>query len=305
MSEDMKQIVIISGKGGTGKTIITASFASLSKNAIAADCDVDAADLYLLLHPEIKERHKFKGLPRAEIDQDRCTGCGRCYDVCRFNAVQKKHNCKTAAPQNQTTRFFIDPLSCEGCKVCYYACLEDAITMTESVSGEWFISETKYGPMVHARLGIAEENSGKLVTIVRENASSIAVKRNLDLVIVDGPPGIGCPVIASLTGVDIALIVTEPTLSGIHDMERVIDVARHFGVKTVCIINKYDINLENSKSIEDWCNKNEIPVLGKIPFDNSVSESIVKGVPIVEYTNSEVTWVIKKIWREILKIKEG
>ncbi|PIP12238.1 MAG: (4Fe-4S)-binding protein [bacterium (Candidatus Stahlbacteria) CG08_land_8_20_14_0_20_40_26] len=300
----MKQIVVISGKGGTGKTIITASFASLSNNAIAADCDVDAADLHLLLHPEIKERHRFKGLPKAEISQDRCTGCGRCYDVCRFDAVQKKHNCETAAPQNQTTHFFIDHQSCEGCKVCYYACPEDVITMRENVSGEWYVSETKYGPMVHARLGIAEENSGKLVTIVRENARSIAEKRNLDFVIVDGPPGIGCPVIASLSGVDIALVVTEPTLSGIHDMERVIDVARHFGVETACIINKYDINLENSKSIENWCNKNKIPVLGKIPFDNSVSESVVKGVPIVEYTESEVTWVIKGIWQEILKTKE-
>jgi len=298
----MRQILVISGKGGTGKTIIAASFAALAKNAVAADCDVDAADLYLLLHPEIKERHKFKGLPRAEISQDRCTGCGRCYDICRFDAVQKKHNCKTAAPQNQTTHFFIDHQSCEGCKVCYYACPEEAIDMEENISGEWFISETKYGPMVHARLGIAEENSGKLVTIVRENASSIAVKRNLDFVIVDGPPGIGCPVIASLSGVDIALVVTEPTLSGIHDMERVIDVAKHFGVKAVCLINKYDINLENSGSIEDWCKKNKIPVLGKIPFDNSVSESIVKGIPIVEYMHNMVTRRIKEVWQEISEI---
>ncbi|OYD15014.1 (4Fe-4S)-binding protein [candidate division WOR-3 bacterium JGI_Cruoil_03_44_89] len=292
----MRQIVIISGKGGTGKTIIAASFAALAKNGVAADCDVDAADLYLLLHPEIKERHKFKGLPKAEINQVKCTGCGRCLEVCRFGAVKKQVH-------DRSPLFLIDPLSCEGCKVCYYACPEDAITMTESVSGEWFISETKYGPMVHARLGIAEENSGKLVAIVRENARSVALERGLDFVIVDGPPGIGCPVIASLSGVDLALIVTEPTLSGIHDMERVIDVARHFGVKTVCLINKYDINLENSGNIEKWCERNKIPVLGRIPFDNSVSESVVKGIPIVEYMHNMVTQRIKEVWWEISEVK--
>lgn len=285
----MKQICIISGKGGTGKTIISAAFVALSKKCVAADCDVDAADLHLLLHPDIKETQQFKGLKKATIDIDRCTECGVCYEACRYGAVEKG------------SRFKIDPLSCEGCKVCYYTCPFDAIDMEDRICGEWFVSDTKYGPMAHAKLGIAEENSGKLVTIVREKARSIAVKRNLDYVIVDGPPGIGCPVIASLSGVDAALVVTEPTLSGIHDMERVIDVARHFGVKTTCVINKFDINLENSKSIEDWCNKNEVPVLGKIPFDNSVSESVVKGIPIVEYKDNKVTKMIKKIWQEILK----
>lgn len=292
----MRQIVVVSGKGGTGKTIIAASFAVLAKNGVAADCDVDAADLHLLLHPEIKERHKFKGLPKAEINQVKCTGCGRCLEVCRFDAVKKQVH-------DRSPLFLIDPLSCEGCKVCYYSCPEDAITMTESVSGEWFISETKYGPMVHARLGIAEENSGKLVAIVRENARLVALKRNLDFVIVDGPPGIGCPVIASLSGVDLALIVTEPTLSGIHDMERVVDVAKHFGVETACIINKYDINLENSGNIEKWCGRNKVHVLGRIPFDNSVSESVVKGIPIVEYMHNMVTRRIKEVWREISEVK--
>lgn len=291
----MKQIAVISGKGGTGKTIITASFISLSKSAVAADCDVDAADLYLLLHPEIKEKHEFKGLPKAEIIQDKCTGCGICYDVCRFDAVQK--------PQNSKNNFFINPLSCEGCKVCYYACPQMAINMKEQICGEWYISETKYGPMVHAKLGIAEENSGKLVTVVRMNAEIVAKRYKLDYIIVDGPPGIGCPVIASLGGIDFALVVIEPTLSGIHDAERVIEVAKHFGVPPGCVINKYDINRENSVKIEKWCKENEIPVLGKIPFDNLISESIVKGIPFVEYKNNATSGIIKGIWRKIMKIR--
>ncbi len=298
----VKQIGIISGKGGTGKTVISASFVSLSKNAIAVDCDVDAADLHLLLHPEIEEKHIFRGLPKADIDQGRCSRCGLCYDVCRFDAVQKKHNYKTSSPQNQTTCFSIDPISCEGCKVCYYACPDGAIYMKESLSGEWYVSNTKYGPMVHAKMGIAEENSGKLVTILREKAASIARERGTDYIIVDGPPGIGCPVIASLSGIDIALVVTEPTLSGIHDAERVIDVARHFGVKSACVINKYDINQENSDKLVRWCGKNGIPILGKIPFDKLVSESIVRGIPFVEYTDNETSSMIKKIWENLVKI---
>ncbi|GAI05092.1 unnamed protein product, partial [marine sediment metagenome] len=219
----MKQIVVISGKGGTGKSVIAGSFASLAKNKVMADCDVDAADLHLLLHPTVKETHEFSGGKTAFIDERRCTECGKCQEVCRFEAIDN---------------YVVDPISCEGCGVCFHICPEKAIKMVDDLSGKWFVSETKYGPFVHAKLGIAEENSGKLVTLVRQNAKLIAEKEKRDFVIIDGPPGIGCPVIASLSGVDIALIVTEPTLSGIHDLERIVGVAHHFGIKGVVCINK-------------------------------------------------------------------
>ncbi len=287
----MKQILVISGKGGTGKTVITASIAALAENRVMADCDVDAADLHLLLHPKINERFKFKGLSKAEIDQDKCTGCGICERVCRYSAIMTDNN--------ENTKVIIDPISCEGCKVCLHICPVNAISMHDNVAGEWYISETKYGTLVHAKLGVAEENSGKLVSVVRQNARNIAEKSNADYVIIDGPPGIGCPVIASLSGVNIALVVAEPTLSGIHDMERVIGVAKHFGIRTACVINKFDINLDNTQSIVDWCQTNNIPLLGKIPFDLSVTESIVKGLPMVEYTDNSITKAIKGIWKNI------
>jgi len=283
----MKQIVVISGKGGTGKSVITASFASLAKNKVMADCDVDAADLYLLLHPTVKETHEFSGGKTAFIDERRCSQCGKCQEVCRFEAID---NC------------VVDPISCEGCGVCFHICPEKAIKMVDDLSGKWFISETKYGPFVHAKLGIAEENSGKLVTLVRQNAKLIAEKEERDFVIVDGPPGIGCPVIASLSGVDIALIVTEPTLSGIHDLERIVGVAHHFGIKGVVCINKYDLNLIITQKIEEYCRHNNIELVGKIPFDISVIEALVRGLPIVEYSNNQVTHEIKNLWEKILEI---
>lgn len=283
----MKQIVVISGKGGTGKSVITGSFASLAKNKVMADCDVDAADLYLLLHPTVKETHEFSGGKTAFIDERRCTECGKCQEVCRFEAID---NC------------VVDPISCEGCGVCFHICPEKAIKMVDDLSGKWFISETKYGPFVHAKLGIAEENSGKLVTLVRQNAKFIAEKEKRDFVIIDGPPGIGCPVIASLSGVDIALIVTEPTLSGIHDLERIVGVAHHFGIKGVVCINKYDLNLIITQKIEEYCRHNNIELVGKIPFDISVIEALVRGLPIVEYSNNQVTHEIKNLWEKILEI---
>lgn len=300
----MKQILVISGKGGTGKTILTASFARLAEKKVMADCDVDAADLHLILHPKVKEKHEFKGLPKAFINQKKCTGCGECAKVCRYGAVVNKD----ARYKMQDTRyknkknnpqFLIDASSCEGCAICMHVCPVDAISMKDTISGEWYISETKYGPMVHAKLGIAEENSGKLVSVVRQHAKSLAQEKNLDYVIIDGPPGIGCPVIASLSGIDIALIVTEPTLSGIHDMERVISVAKHFGIQVACVINKFDINLNNTKNIENWCQINNVPFIGKIPYDQSVTESIVYGVPLVEYAENKVTQEMKNIWQTL------
>ncbi len=287
----MKQILVISGKGGTGKTVIAASFAVLTENKVMADCDVDAADLHLLLHPEVKEKFDFIGLSKAVVDKKKCTGCGECEKVCRYDAIMNV--------EEESAKVTIDPISCEGCKVCLHICSVNAISMYDNVAGEWYISETKYGPMVHAKLGIAEENSGKLASIVRHNARNMAEKTNADYVIIDGPPGIGCPVIASLSGVDIALVVAEPTLSGIHDMERVIGVAKHFGIRTTCVINKYDINLDNTQSIVDWCRTNNIPLLGKIPFDLSVTESIVNGLPMVEYTENSITKAIKGIWKNL------
>jgi len=252
----MKQIVIISGKGGTGKTVVTASFGALAEKKVMADCDVDAADLHLLLKPEIKERHLFKSGLTAVIDKNICTRCGKCLELCRFEAISKN--------------FIVDPVSCEGCKFCSFVCPEGAITMEENTTGEWFISNTKFGPMVHAKLGIAEENSGKLVSLVRNQARKLAEESNLDWVIIDGSPGIGCPVIASISGVDAAIVVTEPTMSGLHDADRVIQVAKHFEVPVKLIVNKYDLNQEMTEKIESYCRDNSIDIIGRIPFDKKI-----------------------------------
>jgi MinD superfamily P-loop ATPase len=283
----MKQIVIISGKGGTGKTVIAGAFAALAKNKVMADCDVDAADLHLLLQPNIKERHEFKSGKTAIIDKKICQQCGKCIVACRFNAI--------------TQDFIIDPISCEGCAFCSYICPVQAIRIEENISGEWFISETRFGPMVHAKLGIAEENSGKLVALVRKQAKELAEKNNCDWVIIDGAPGIGCPVIASLSGIDCALVITEPTLSGLHDAIRVIDVAKHFSVPVKLVINKYDLNIEMSEKIEKYCNKNDISLIGKIGFDKSVVEAMVEGKTILEYQDTKIKEEVIKIWEMLQK----
>ena len=287
----MKQILIISGKGGTGKTVITASFASLAKNKVMADCDVDAADLHLLLHPEIKEKHNFKGGKTAVIDKEKCIGCGKCQEVCRFEAVKNKGD-----------KFNIEPLACEGCGACTLVCPEDAISLKAENVGHWFISETKYGPLVHAKLGIAQENSGRLVSLVREKSMDIALEKGVDYVIIDGPPGIGCPVIASISGVDLALIVIEPTLSGIYDARRVINVTKHFGIKTAVCINKNDLNPKNCETIKKNCLVSGIPVIGEIPFDKIVPESLVQEKPTVEYKDCSVSSEIRNTWNKITEI---
>ena len=284
----MKQIVIISGKGGTGKTVITGAFAALAKNKVMADCDVDAADLHLLLDPQIKEKHVFRSGVTAFIDKNKCTQCGKCIEVCRFEAISED--------------FVVDPVSCEGCAFCSFACPVGAIEMREEVCGEWFISDTRFGPFVHAKLGIAQENSGKLVSLVREKAKEEAERQGCDWVIIDGAPGIGCPVIASLTGIDYALVVTEPTLSGLHDADRVIKVARHFNIATRLIINKYDLNTQMSKKIEEYCKDNHIDIIGKIGFDENIVKAMVSGKTIIEYPQAKSKEVIGNIWE---KLKEG
>lgn len=281
----MKQIAVISGKGGTGKTILTASFASLAKNKVMADCDVDAADLHLLLHPTIIEKHEFLGGKTANIDKKMCIQCSKCIELCRFDAIGDD--------------FVVDPILCEGCKLCSYICPVDAIKMEDNISGNWFISDTKYGPLVHARLNIAEENSGKLVTKVRQVAQELTRDKNMDYIIIDGPPGIGCPVIASLTGVNIAIIVTEPTLSGVHDMKRVLEIASHFNADSKVVINKYDINLDITENIKEFCEKEDLDIVGLIPFSGQVSESVMKGIPVVEYMQNDVSKEIISIWEKV------
>ena len=281
----MKQIVIISGKGGTGKTVITGSFAALAKDKVMADCDVDAADLHLLLHPEIKESHIFKSGFTAFTHKEKCIDCGICKKVCRFDAVRPD--------------FTIDPVSCEGCAFCSYACPKDAIEMKENISGEWLVSDTRFGPLVHARLGIAEENSGKLVTLVRQKAKEIAAERNYKWVIIDGSPGIGCPVIASITGVDCAVMVIEPTLSGLHDAQRLVDATNHFNIEAKVIINKYDLNSDVTQKIEQWFRKRNIEVLGRVEFNKTVVESVVNGKTAIEYADSRVTGQLREIWKKL------
>jgi MinD superfamily P-loop ATPase len=284
----VKQITVISGKGGTGKTILTASFAALAKNACFVDCDVDAADLHLLLNPKVRERYVFKSGRTARIDRARCTGCGECIDVCRFRAIAED--------------FDVDPISCEGCTICSIVCPSNAITMEDNLSGEWYVSDTKYGPFVHAKLGIAEENSGKLVMKIKEAAREIAEKRMLDHIVIDGPPGIGCPVIASLSGTDLALIVTEPTLSGIHDMERIADVAFHFSIPPKVIVNKCDINLENSMSIVEICSRRNIEVLAQLPFSEILVQAMVAATPVVEYCSGGISQQISDLWNRVALI---
>lgn len=282
----MKEIVILSGKGGTGKTSVVGSLAVLVKNKVLVDCDVDAADLHLLLNPETKEDNEFWSGQTAVIDENKCIQCGLCQDICRFHAIKN---------------YKVNPLSCEGCGFCSHICKVEAITMQDNLSGHWFVSDTKYGPLVHARLNIAEENSGKLVAEVRKQARQIAEKQNSDYIISDGPPGIGCPVISSLSGARIALLVTEPTLSGIHDLERVISVCRHFGIPAMVCINKYDINLDNSHQIENFCQKQGVYVIARIPFDTVVTEAIVHGMPVVEYSSeSKVARELQNMWVNVL-----
>lgn len=284
----MKQLCVISGKGGTGKTSITAAFASLVKNAVFADCDVDAADLHLILKPDIKKTTGFHGLNIAYIDKDRCIDCKKCYESCKFDAIDEE--------------IYIIKESCEGCGVCEYVCPVDAITMKERDSGFAYISDTRFGPMSHAMLKTAEEASGKLVTVVRNNAKTLAEDKNKDLIIIDGPPGIGCPVIASITGVDLVLIVTEPTLSAIHDLERILGVAQHFEIPAVVCINKATINVDNTKKIVEYCEKNSIQVVGELPYNTVATEAIIHEQSLIEFSDGDLSDDIIHMWKKVEEV---
>jgi MinD superfamily P-loop ATPase len=280
----MREIVVLSGKGGTGKTVVVASLAALAENKVLCDCDVDAANLHLVLQPTVRETHEFWGQKVAVIDQEMCTGCGLCLDVCRFDAIEE---------------FQVDPLACEGCGFCLHVCPEQAVTMVDTLAGHWYVSDTRYGPLVHARLGAGQENSGKLVAAVRQKARAIAKDKGSAYVLSDGPPGIGCPVISSLSGAELALIVSEPSLSAIHDLERVLAVCRHFGVGALVCINKYDLDEENSRRIEDYCREAGIDVGAKIPFDTVVTDAIVQGVPVVEFGDGVVSERMEELWKAV------
>jgi MinD superfamily P-loop ATPase len=284
----MKQIVVISGKGGTGKTSLVASFAALAGRSVLADCDVDAADLHLVVQPEIMSTSDFVGGKRAAIDRDACNDCDECLSLCRYNAIDVGVGGKV-----------VNPIACEGCGVCAWFCPERAIEMADVVAGEWYVSETRLGPMVHARLNPAGENSGRLVSLLRAEARSIADERDIDTVLVDGSPGIGCPVIASITGADLVLVVTEPTLSGLHDLERVIGLTRHFGIRAMVAVNKFDLNEDNSREAEVLATTSGAGVAGRIRFDPAVTRSQVEGVSLVEYSRNGAAADIAEVWQRV------
>jgi len=281
----MKELTIISGKGGTGKTSVVASFAALAENKVLADADVDAADLHLILAPEIKHEEDFRGGRTAQIDPEKCIACGECLDYCQFNAIGSD--------------FVVNKIDCEGCGVCVHFCSVEAIDFPQNICGKWYISETRCGPMVHAKLGIAEENSGLLVSLVRNQAKVLAEERGLDTIIVDGPPGVGCPVIASVTGTSAVLIVTEPTLSGLHDLERVGGLADHFKIPTLACVNKFDLNEDMSNQIADYCAQNQIEMVGRIPYDTAVTYAMVAGKSIVEFADGDASKAIEGIWNRV------
>ncbi len=292
----MKELVVISGKGGTGKTSIAAAFASLAQKAVVADCDVDAADLHLVLSPTIRQQFDFSGGKKAFINTDKCVGCGKCAALCRFEAIHLNGKANDIVEKTYT----VNPFSCEGCKVCVEFCPVNAISFEPAINGKWFISDTRFGPMVHAKLGIAEENSGKLVTLIRQKAKEIAAEQKRDFIIVDGSPGIGCPVIASITGADLVLVVTEPTLSGKHDLERVAELTKNFGIETMVCINKYDINPQMSDLISEDAEKRGLKVIGVIPYNEVFTKAQIMKSTVIEYTCGDIADKVKALWREVV-----
>lgn len=287
----MKELVVISGKGGTGKTCLTAAFSSLADKMIICDADVDAADLHLIAGPHIRDSHDFQAGHTAIIDKERCSECGLCQDLCRWKAV--------------TEDFKVDSITCEGCGVCVFFCPEKAIDFPLNTCGQWFVSDTRFGPMVHARLGMAEENSGKLVSLVRQRARKRAEEKKFDFILTDGPPGVGCPVIAAIGGATSVLIVTEPTVSGIHDLERVAKLTAHFNVPAMVCVNKFDLNPNLSWSIEKIAEEMGLSCIGHIPFDPTFTMAMVQAQSIIEYAPDSIAGrAVKEIWERVLKTLE-
>ena len=282
----MKELSVISGKGGTGKTSVMAAFSSLAESMVLCDADVDAADLHLIMEPAVVRGADFQSGNSAAINKDACTECGLCREMCRFDAI--------------SADYIVNPVDCEGCGVCVHFCPETAIDFPVNTCGEWFVSDTRFGPMVHARLGIAEENSGKLVTLVRQEARKLAEEKNLDLILTDGPPGVGCPVIASIGGASAVLIVTEPTVSGKHDMERVAQLAGHFKIPAMICVNKFDLNLELTRKIENYAKEKGLSCLGRIPFDPVFTKAMIQAQTVFEYDGqSPVGEAIRGTWQQM------
>jgi len=283
--------VVLSGKGGTGKTSVVAALATLAPAEVLADCDVDAADLHLVLEPELIHREAFMSGKEARIIPDRCSACGDCADHCRFDAI------RLTVDGHGRTVYAIEPIACEGCGLCVRVCTSGAVEMSDAERGEWFISDTRHGPLVHARLNIGGENSGRLVTLVRERAASLAQETGAALVLVDGPPGIGCPVIASVTGADLVLAVTEPTVSGAHDLERAAELVQGFGLTLAVCINKADLNPDMAGRIREVCAARGLPVVGELSYDTAVVKAQVEGKSIVEHGGSPVADQIRDMWK--------
>lgn len=297
----MKQIVILSGKGGTGKTTVTAAFAHLATidhrqpRTVLVDADVDASNLELVLSPKMLEEHEFKGGQVAIIDQELCESCGVCAELCRFDAITEQDGVYT-----------VDPIACEGCALCFYQCPSGAIRTEEQVAGQWFRSQSRYDPLFHAVLWPGQENSGKLVTLVKQQGRLLAMDEERDLVLVDGPPGIGCPVISAAAGADLALIVAEPTAAGIHDMVRALATTEHFGVPALVCINKADLYLEGTAEIEAYCEQRGLQVVGRLPFDTIVTEAMVQGQPVTAYRpDSPISQVLRATWERVVEAVKG
>ena len=292
----MKQLLILSGKGGTGKTTVAAALAHLGSQElpmVLVDADVDAANLELVLEPTKLAEHDFRSGQRAVIDAQACTACGVCETVCRFDAIIPP----TDAPFGDA--YQVEGLACEGCAACFYQCPEDAIRMEEQLAGRWFQSDSRFGPLFHAHLFAGQENSGKLVALVKQQGRDLALGTGARLLLIDGPPGIGCPVISATTGVDMALLVVEPTLSGVHDLKRVLSTTEHFGVPAMAVINKADLNVRRSDEIATFCDERGVELVGRIPYDTSVTEAMVQGQPVTAYTNGLVSEALRGIWERV------
>jgi MinD superfamily P-loop ATPase len=291
----MKELVVISGKGGTGKTSLVASLAAFAKPIVLVDCDVDAADLHLVMEPRVLSRKDFLGGSKARIKPGHCTACGKCEELCRFDAIYYD------GPGNGRIgrTFRVDRLACEGCGVCVDYCAEGAIEFAPAVAGQWFISETRCGPLVHARLGVAAENSGKLVTQIRRAAQQVAAKHRLGLILCDGPPGIGCPVIASLTGASLALLIVEPTASGLHDFERIAKLVAQLGVPAMLSVNKADLNAEVADRLESAARAMGIEPVGRVPYDPEVTRAQIAARSVVEVSQGAAAQAIRRIWHQV------